>query len=59
MRHVRLLKYSELFYNDNKVYGFHDECSKKYGNLNVWKNFTDLFDFLPLASIVENKVRRK
>ena len=40
----------------NKVYGFQDECNKKYGNTNVWKYFTDLFDYLPLAAIVENKV---
>ena len=39
-----------------QVYGFYDECNKKYGNLNVWKAFTDLFDFLPLSAIVENKV---
>jgi serine/threonine-protein phosphatase 2A catalytic subunit len=29
---------------------------KKYGNTFVWKCFTDLFDFLPLAAIVENKI---
>ncbi len=41
------------------VYGFQDECNKKYGNLKVWQHFTDLFDYLPLAAIVENKVRKK
>ena len=39
-----------------QVYGFYDECNKKYGNANVWKYFTDLFDFLPLTALVENKV---
>jgi serine/threonine-protein phosphatase 2A catalytic subunit len=29
---------------------------KKYGNANVWKCFTDLFDYLPLAAIVENRI---
>jgi serine/threonine-protein phosphatase 2A catalytic subunit len=38
------------------VYGFNDECNKKYGNSNVWKYFTDLFDYLPLAAIVDNRV---
>ena len=39
-------------------YGFYDECLRKYGNANVWKYFTDLFDFLPLTALVENQVRR-
>lgn len=39
-----------------KVYGFYDECIKKYGNVFVWKCFTDLFDYLPLAAIVEEKL---
>jgi serine/threonine-protein phosphatase 2A catalytic subunit len=36
-----------------QVYGFYDECMRKYGNLNVWKYFTDLFDLLPLSAIIE------
>lgn len=38
-----------------QVYGFYDECLRKYGNANVWKAFTDLFDFLPLTAVVEHK----
>jgi len=36
------------------VYGFYDECIRKYGNLKVWNLFTDLFDYLPLTAVVEN-----
>jgi len=39
-----------------QVYGFYDECNKKYGNANVWKCFTDLFDYLPLTAVVENQI---
>uniref|UniRef100_A0A061R0T6 Serine/threonine-protein phosphatase n=1 Tax=Tetraselmis sp. GSL018 TaxID=582737 RepID=A0A061R0T6_9CHLO len=39
-----------------QVYGFYDECLRKYGNAKVWQYFTDLFDFLPLTALVENEV---
>ena len=37
-------------------YGFYDECLRKYGNANVWKVFTELFDYLPLTAVVENQI---
>ena len=37
-------------------YGFYDECLRKYGNANVWKYLTDLFDYLPLTGLIESEV---
>ncbi|WZY76511.1 hypothetical protein YC2023_022895 [Brassica napus] len=37
-------------------YGFYDVCLRKYGNANVWKHFTDLFDYLPLTALIESQV---
>ena len=31
-------------------------CIKKYNNANIWKSFTELFNLLPLAAIVDNKI---
>jgi len=39
-----------------QVYGFYDESNRKYGNANVWKYFTELFDYLPLTAVVANQV---
>jgi diadenosine tetraphosphatase ApaH/serine/threonine PP2A family protein phosphatase len=39
-----------------QVYGFYDECLRKYGSAEVWRWYTDLFDCLPLTAIIENQV---
>lgn len=39
-----------------QIYGFYDECARKYNGPNTWKAFTDLFDYLPLTALVENTI---
>merc|ERR1712100_962528 len=39
-----------------QVYGFYDECLRKYGNANPWKYCTEIFDYLTLSAIVENSI---
>lgn len=35
--------------------GFYDECKRRY-NVKLWKTFTDCFNCLPIAAIIDEKI---
>lgn len=39
-----------------QVYGFYEECVRKYGNANPWKYCTDVFDYLNLAAVIDGRI---
>ena len=39
----------------NRIYGFYDECKRRF-NVRLWKIFTDCFNCLPVAALIDDKI---
>ncbi|KVI09581.1 hypothetical protein Ccrd_012034 [Cynara cardunculus var. scolymus] len=39
----------------NRVYGFYDECKRRF-NVKLWKIFSDCFNCLPVAALISEKI---
>ncbi|CAN1246993.1 Serine/threonine-protein phosphatase PP1, partial [Linum grandiflorum] len=58
------IKYPENFFllrgnhecaSINRIYGFFDECKRRF-NVRLWKTFTDCFNCLPVAALIDEKI---
>ncbi|KAJ6808969.1 serine/threonine-protein phosphatase PP1-like isoform X1 [Iris pallida] len=58
------IKYPENFFilrgnhecaSINRIYGFYDECKRRF-NVRLWKVFTDCFNCLPVAALIDDKI---
>mmetsp|Transcript_40950 Transcript_40950/g.81459 ORF Transcript_40950/g.81459 Transcript_40950/m.81459 type:complete len:306 (-) Transcript_40950:295-1212(-) len=58
------IKYPESFFllrgnhecaSLNRIYGFYDECKRRY-SVKLWRIFADCFNCMPVAAVVEDKI---
>mgnify|MGYP000845257367 CR=1 FL=1 len=52
---VFLLRGNHECENITKIYGFYEECQKRY-NISLWKKFVSAFNMLPVAALIDDKI---
>ena len=40
----------------NRLYGFYDECKRRFQTIKIWKLFSNCFNFLPIAGLIDDKI---
>ena len=53
---VHLLRGNHETYKTNATYGFYKECMQKYNDPHVYQAVYQLFHFLPIAAMIDNRI---